>query len=235
MRILLTVLIAAFSVPAQAAVAERAVDTRRDVSDRLEEGLRAELQRKFPGARVELSSLPRFMRGKLPSQISKVTVLSTTPQGEAYFTVDSDSPAVAQGSVFFTAMVTARVAVRRIFPNEALKPEDFAQQEINVASGGNFEFRGVVLSAEQAVNRLETRQSILEGQVLLSTAVQRTPDIRRGDSLQVRVVSGDLRLTTNGQALEPGYLNQAIKITAGKKKNELQGRLVKPGLVEVNL
>ncbi len=215
--------------------AEAAVDNRKDVSDYLEEGLRQELQKKFPAARVELSSLPRFMRGRLPSEVRRVTVLSTTAQGEAYFTVDSETPAVAQGAVMFSAMMSARVAVRRIFPGESLKAEDFATQEINVASGANFELRGVVLSQEQPLAKLETRQTILEGQVLLSSAVQRMPDIRRGDSIQVRVVSGDLRLMTTGQALEPGYLNQSLKITAGKKKNELQGKLLGGGVVEVKL
>jgi flagella basal body P-ring formation protein FlgA len=82
---------------------------------------------------------------------------------------------------------------------------------------------------------LESRQTILQGQFITSSAVQRIPDIRRGDSVRIRMISGGLAVSTQGTAEEPGYINGKMRVMANKSKREFVGELSADGVVEVKL
>jgi flagella basal body P-ring formation protein FlgA len=108
-------------------------------------------------------------------------------------------------------------------------------QEVNVASGLAHEYRGILLSSAEDLSRLEARQTLLEGGVVTATAVRRIPDLRRGDAVRIEVISGDVHLSAPALALEPGVINQKIKVQTLKTKRELVGLLRSGGTVEVRL
>lgn len=188
----------------------------------------------YPGARIELLS-PPSIEGGAAAGAPSVSYVSESAPGTIRFTVSYDSGESRQGSVAFAAFMPARVAVRRVFPGERLTAEAFRVQDVNVSTGLAREYRGILLPVATDVATLEARQSVIEGQPLTLSAVQRVPDIRRGDAVRIRLVSGDVTLMTSGTASEPAYLEQSIRVTTLKTKKDLVGRLRSDKTVEVSL
>jgi flagella basal body P-ring formation protein FlgA len=193
--------------------------------------IRTELGHQYPGARIDVTGPIKLVHGTLSSPISKVIWTSEPVRGEAHLKVNE----AAEISAVYAAFVPARVSKRRISPGEKLSADMFIFQDINVTNGMNFEMKGVILPQEEDVSRLETRQTILDGQYLTSVAVEKVPDIRKGDSVRIHIVSGELNLSASGIAMEPGYEKGPIKVIVSRSKHELSGTLEAGGVVEVNL
>jgi flagella basal body P-ring formation protein FlgA len=231
------------------------------VSDSLRGKIRLEIGKRFPGARIELSSPiqwtqavdnPNAARDQNNpasdphAEIVSINLGDENGRGEIPFSVQTRSPTNSQegletslhtdwGHVSYRAFITARVAVNRILPGQAIDPTQFVPQEIDVASGFNHEIRGLILPAAAEITRLEARQTILEGQPLLTSKVEQMPDVRRGDPVRIELVSGSLVLTTQGTASEPGFLNGQVHVMSQKTKRELVGTLLSDNVVEVRL
>ncbi len=200
--------------------------------------VREALQKKFSGARVEVLGAVRWQRGQAPETVDSVTLVSENSRGESSFTAKGhtgNAVRTAEGVLSYSSWSPVRIAKRRILPGEKLTEEFFSSQELNLALGNGYEYRGVVLPAETDLSRLETRQTIIEGQFLISSAVQKIPDIRRGDAVRVQLISGGLTLSTLGTAEEPGLIDQNVRVMTTSTKRSLAGRLRAGGIVEVNL
>ncbi len=213
---------------------EKLDDRRIDVEERLVAAVKKDLQRKYPQARVEVSRVSRWLRGALPMDFERIQLSGETGRGEVQFEVYSQGVS-STGLASYSAWMPVRLAVRRLQSGERLKAEDFVTQDVSLSSGQGYELRNVLLESDMAVQGLETRQLIQEGQMLLSTSVQRTPDVRRGEAVQIKLHSGDLILTTSGTALEPGFRSERVRVLSTKTKRELSGELKAGGVVEVKL
>jgi flagella basal body P-ring formation protein FlgA len=209
---------------------------RADNSDAVSALLQAQLAKAYPEAKVEITSTLHLTRGKSIPENPTVHVLNETARGEVVFSLTGESAAeYAEGYATFSAWTEARVAIRRIHPGETLTPDLFVSQNVNVAQGMAREYRGVILEKGESVSGLQSRQTILEGQLLTSSAVERTPDLRRGDTVQIHLINGAFELSTLGVAEEPAYLGGNVRVMASKTKRELVGLLRKDGVVEVKL
>ena len=199
--------------------------------------LQAQLQLKYPEGRVEMTDVLHFSRGTGSAVHPQIRILTETARGEVQFAVLGETPEeYSEGWTSFAAWADGQVAVRRIHPGEALTADLFRKMKINVALGAARESRGILFGTAQGeIKGLQSRQTILEGQLLTTSAVEKTPDIRRGDVIQVHLHTGVLELSTAGVAEEPGYLNRTVRVTASKTKRELVGLLRPDGIVEVNL
>lgn len=218
-----------------AAALPRANSGADDAVDLLRSELKRLLSERFSQARVELTGSIRWIRGGMPAQSGTLSLQGESPRGESQFEVRDAQGGSSIGVVPFAAWTTARVALRRIAAGEKLSSDQFLVQEVNIATGQAGEARNTLVTEEADVEGLESRQTILEGSLLTSHQVQRTPDVRRGDTVQVRVVSGDLILSTRGIAQESGFKNAKIKVISGKTKKEFVGELRSDGQVEVKL
>jgi flagella basal body P-ring formation protein FlgA len=199
--------------------------------ENLKEQIRIELSHQYPGARIDLTGPIKLVHGTLAAPIRSVTWTGEPIRGEAHLSVNGS----ADVSAVYIAYVPARVSKVRISPNQKLLPEMFALQDVNVTTGMAYEMRGLILSQQEDVTRLETRQTIMEGQFLMSSAVEKIPDIRKGDSVRIHIISGDLNLSASGFAAEPGYEKNPIKVIVSRSKRELTGELEADGVVEVKL
>jgi flagella basal body P-ring formation protein FlgA len=65
--------------------------------------------------------------------------------------------------------------------------------------------------------------------------VRRIPDVKKGEWVQIQLISGDVTLSTRGQAEEAGYLNQKLRVTSFGTKRLMEGELKSGGIVEVRL
>lgn len=193
-----------------------------------------ELTRRYPQARVELSGDLVAVRGAIPEQADRVSLLSENGRGEATFAVVTEQ-GTSEVRVSFHAWMGIRVANRRIVAGEALAENAFTQKEVDLSQGQPFAYRGVIVPSAESLERLESRQTLMEGQFLVQNAVQRIPDVKRGDWVKVELRAGDLKLSTTANAAEPGFTRSLIKVVTTKSKRELAGTLRADGVVEVKL
>jgi flagella basal body P-ring formation protein FlgA len=200
---------------------------------------REQLEQAYPGARIAVAigevSCPG---GEAPRNAAKATLALDSGRGYARFALQGagiQAQSVTECWVRFSALMPAWVAKRRILPGEKLSQDSFERKEIDVAQGMAREMRGLLLTTDLTQVALESRQTILEGQPALSNAVQQTPDIRRGDALRIRMLSGGVILSTAGTAEEPAYLQSPVRVITQKSKRQLVGKLVESGVVEVRL
>jgi flagella basal body P-ring formation protein FlgA len=212
-----------------------AEETRPSGSDPLLGALQSKLEKRFSGARIEMVGAVQWTHGKEPSEIKSIQVLSENARGEVQFEVQGEDYTVSYGWASFRAWIPAYFANRRVMPGEKIAADTFRVQELNVVSPQAFDFRGSILDKDSDLTKMEARQTILEGQFLISSAVQRIPDVRRGDSVQIRMFSGTLNITTASLAEEPAYVDNRVKVLTSKTKRELVGQLRKDGVVEVRL
>lgn len=207
-----------------------------EMADDVQSALVRALSPRMSGARIEITSPVRWTRGGAPEEEGTVSILNTTARGEAQFVIRAKSGmTTGEGWVNYRAFVPARIAVRKLLPGEKLRADSVTVQEVDIASGAAYDYRGVILPVEGALDHFETRQTFLEGQLLTSSGIQKVPDIRRGDPVRIRILSGGIAVSTVGSAEEPAYLNGRIRVTSVKSKREFVGVLESSGVVEVKL
>ncbi len=199
--------------------------------------LKGLISKNFNGAAIEFSGPIRWIRGGgTIDPSSQMTYLGSDSKGNGHFSIlETDTGLSAEGWIPFSAWINAKIAKKRIRPGEILSNEMFSIERINVSSGMPYEYRGMILSGSLDVNGLESIQTIVEGNFLISSSVQKIPDVRRGDSIRIQLIAKGLTLTTQGVAEEAAYLNHSLRVMAGKAKKELQGKLLPGGVVEVHL
>lgn len=204
--------------------------------DSLQTALVQEIEKNYSGARIQLNSDVRWVRGGKSWEGEALKFIGEDGRGNAHFSLQNSAGYfVAEGWVAFSAWVEARTAQRRVHPGDLLIPSGFSTRQVDVASGQSHDYRGVILPAAADLAGLEAIQTILEGQLLVSSAVRRVPDVRRGDAIRVLLKSNDLALSLPGIAQEPSYLNRQVKVMTVRTKRELMGQLMPNGVVEVKL
>ncbi len=198
------------------------------------EKVRQELQKKFFGAAITLSDFTEgFQKG---DQI--IQVQETLP-GRVVVSIEGSDNIRRQVSADFQAVVSTWTAKRRVSPGEVLKDEFFQLSETDVSKGPSRDLRGLLVDSSSAgqnqIKGLESRQTILEGTPLTLNAVQKIPNLRRGENVNIRIQSGGVQLTTQGTADESAYLDAVVHVTTSKTKRALVGKLKDNSTVEVGL
>lgn len=204
------------------------------------DSIRQKLEARYPEASIELSHQVKWIRGAFAEsdllEDLPVTLLGESAQGGVAFEVWSkDKVLRAEGSLQFSAWLEGRKAVRRIQVGEHLSDDLFRVARVDIAQGAAYEIKHSLAAAVQSVEGLEAKQSIAEGGWLLTHAADRIPDVRKGDRIPIRLLSGELMLTTTGIAQESGVRKQRIKVLSSKGKREFTGELSADGSVEVHL
>ena len=193
------------------------------------------LAKSYGGARIEILPVLQWYKGIFRPGLKSLSLLNDDGRGNIQFSIINTDDSRAEGWAEFRAWIATPIAVRRLRTGDTLRDENFSVQEVNAAVGQAHEYRGVIFRAGQSLDRLEAMQTILEGQFLTTSAIHQIPDVRRGDSLRIRLVAGDLELSTTGISEESGYINQPIRARASHTKKELAGILRPDGQLEVKL
>ena len=200
------------------------------------------LEERIPGAEIRLPSLDKLAAQPAItafSEIRSARIVEDRPNGSVLVELSgTDGESAGKTEMIQTpyqAWKKVPMAVRRIYPNTRLKSEDFKTVEINIASGSAREYRGVMMPAETEFNGLQSRQTILENQYVVSTAVQKQPDLRKGDTVKLLLTSGGLELATQATAEEPASVGDRIRVLTVKGKREMVGKVNEDRNVEVSL
>jgi len=196
------------------------------------------LSEKIPNAEIKIPSLESLV--KTPeilaiSSLSNVRLLEDRPTGIALFELISTDGVSTKIQTPYQAWIKVPVAARRIYPNTKLKKDDFRIETINAAIGSAHDYRGAILYSDANLDQMESRQSILEGQFVQINAVQRQPDLRKGELVKLELSSGDLILTTSGTIQENASIGERVHVLTSKTKRELIGKILEDRSVEVVL
>jgi flagella basal body P-ring formation protein FlgA len=121
---------------------------------------------------------------------------------------------------------TVVVSTRRLQRHEALSPDDLRleRREVTYLPDGYFTDPDLLL-----VQR--TRRVISTGTVLIASAVEVIPLIKRGSGVSVSVIIGSVIVTSRAKALEDGGLGETIKIQDIGTRKRLSGVVAGQGLV----
>jgi flagella basal body P-ring formation protein FlgA len=199
------------------------------------------LENKITKAEIQIPSLEKIEKSAAIADfdsIKTVRLIEEKSNGIATLEVvgligDKESSQVIQTP--FEAWINVPVATHRIYPNTKLKEEDFKVQPVNVASGPAREYRGVMISSDTNFDRMESAQSILEGQYVVASAVRKQPDVRKGDMVKLELISGELTLVTQAQVQEPASVGERVRVLTTKTKKEIVGKVKEDHSVEVEL
>ena len=213
-----------------------------ELSDRLSTLVKKSLEEKIPTAEIKIPSLEKMVQSVAFSvfdQLSSVRLIEEKENGLALFEVKGFDQAKNEITKTiqtpFEAWVKVPVATHRIYPNTKLKNEDFKIENLNVATGPSKPYRSAMVPADTNFNATESKQSILAGQFVVTNAIHKQPDLRRGDSIKLELISGDLSLTTQGIAQEPASTGDRIRVITVKTKKEIMGVVRPDHSVEVSL
>jgi flagella basal body P-ring formation protein FlgA len=122
------------------------------------------------------------------------------------------------------------VAARQIKRAEIISADDLALEERDITMLPHQYYEDVRLVANT-----EAKTTIPKNSTIFEWMVKEIPLVKRGDEVAIFVSSPDLLVKTKGVALEDGYRGQEIKVKRENSKKTLEGVLVAPGEVEVNL
>lgn len=196
------------------------------------------LKEKIPNAEIRIPNLGKLVKAPEVAAIdalSSVRLTEDRPSGVAVFELFSTDGTSTKVQTPYQALARVPVAARRIYPNTRLKKEDFRIDTINLATGHARDYRGAIIADESRLERMETRQTILEGQFVVSNAVQKLPDVRKGEMVKLELVSGDLSLTTSAIVQENASVGDSVHVLTAKSKREIVGKVRADRSIEVNL
>ncbi len=196
------------------------------------------LSEKIPYAEIRVPNLEKLVKSPQISSISElssVRLIEDRPSGVALFELVSTDGSNVRIQTPYQAMVKTPVAVRRIYPNTKLKKDDFRIETLNVATGLPRDYRGAIIYDPSKLEQMETKQSILEGQFIVVNAVQKQPDVRKGEMVKLELSSGDLTLTTAAVVQESASVGDRVHVITTKSKKEVVGKVREDHSVEVIL
>lgn len=191
-----------------------------------------------PGAVVEIVDFSRFPvpSGKLDFPLGTLTTPSPLNTGK---------PVLWRGTLTYdtrsTLSVWARVRIRvtqqRIVAAEDLKPgREIVAAQVRLVAVEDFPSKDPGLASINAALGQVPRRWIRAGEVLRPNLLAKTPDVKRGDRVQVQVESGSARIIvqalaeSNGVAGEPVVVKNLINGNRFRAKVQAKGKV----LVSVN-
>lgn len=203
--------------------------------------LHQKLQLRFPGAEIEVQSEVDWIRGSMEREMQNdlhVTLLGESPRGEAFFEVQSlDRVRKAEGKIKFHAWADVWVAQRTFAQGQPLTASGFQLQRLDLAQGKPYELRNsLYFGSEETLEKTQARQTVHTGGYLLASSIEATPDVRKGDRVNLKISSDGVVLSVPAVVLESGTDRQRIRVVSSKSKREFSGEFrLKSNSVEVAL
>jgi flagella basal body P-ring formation protein FlgA len=77
------------------------------------------------------------------------------------------------------------------------------------------------------------KQLIRTGEIIKSARIERTKLVKRGESVQIKILSGGIEFTGFGVSLGNGASGETVMVLLGKDKKKLSGKVLGQSLVEV--
>lgn len=204
----------------------------------LKEKILSLIGEKIPKAEIRISNLDSLLKTaelKNLEDISSVRFAEDRENGVGVFEIVSTQGDQVKVQIPYEAWIQVPVAARKIYPNNRLKQEDFRMEAVNLSKGIARNYRGSIILDLTKLVQMETRQTILEGQFVPETAVRKTPDVRKGETVKLEIHSGEMSLFTSAVTLDVAVFGDVIHVITYRTKREMSGILRSDRTVEVRL
>ena len=192
----------------------------------LEEGTRVEVNTRWQGDLV--------LAGEGTPQIRVRRASSRPLRGPTVLRVGID----ADGRTLRTMSVTADirhlrpvlVASHMLRRGEALTEDmiEVAERDITMLRHGYFTEAGLLAD-------MQTRRSLVEGNVLTRNHVEAIPVIRRGDEVELVARTNQLAVSVLGQAMQDGGVGERIRVKNSDSGKVLYGQILNASTIRVGL
>jgi len=192
-----------------------------------------EVRKNFPKGRIEFRNLRGLSEAEL-QETQKIRLVRDNRKGHLTFRGELKDRTVTfytQFSVYRTTPV-ARV---RVSPQQPLQGEQFNLQEVEVTTGMARQMKDLMFESIENLRGKESTQTILPGHYPLQSGVRKIPDIRRGEVVNLRMISGGLILSVPATASQDGHVSDVIKVMTQRTKKVLSGKITPQKMVEVTL
>jgi flagella basal body P-ring formation protein FlgA len=134
-----------------------------------------------------------------------------------------------------SSKIYAWIVKKRIYTGDILNDNLVEISPVDISIGILRDIKDILLSHKIQLKKFEATQTIVEGQYLTNLSVRKIPDIHRGDSVRIKLISGAIILQAAGISDEIGYVDRKMKVKILRSKRELVGVLRPDGVVEVVL
>ena len=123
------------------------------------------------------------------------------------------------------------VANREIPPNSILKDDDLITISREVE-----DINQIFSEIYDAVGKLSNRR-IAKGEIIQKRDLQQPKVIKRGQNVSIEVISGNVRIYTNGTAIQDGSIGDVIRVRRDNEdhKSTIEGTVVGENLVQIIL
>lgn len=196
----------------------------------LEENLEAEDFEVSPGRRmpsIKLSDVPYEI------EVSRVTPRAVGPTRYNVKVVQEDSTEQKFPiDVFVTRYETLPSARRPIARGTLITEGDVEQARLDVSRMSSRELDRLVKSTEGILGK-EARVDIPAGRPIADNMLDLPKVVESGDRVTLVAVSGQVRISAPGVAQQDGVENATIRVLNLSNQKRLYGRVVGPGLVQL--
>ncbi len=122
------------------------------------------------------------------------------------------------------------VAARKLTRGERIEIDKISTKYIKVSQ----DYKNLIKKPDSAIG-LITKQIVNEGELLKRSVLREPTDIPRGDKVTVKLVSGDLVVTTEGEVKEDGFIGKKVKVFCATTGKLVYGIVQSPQLVMIQL
>jgi flagella basal body P-ring formation protein FlgA len=131
--------------------------------------------------------------------------------------------------LWFTVEANRSVAVADadMPAGESLRPEKFSSRVVDVT-----QLAADPVLPESIAPTMRLRQPLARGALLLGSHVEARPHVTRHQSVEIKVVSGPIRIETTGVALTDGRIGELVRVrNPASKEPPFSARVVDDGVV----
>lgn len=196
-----------------------------------QELLRTAVAAQLPkNVRIEVEKF--YTREKVPDTASIVGISPEPPLGAVSFTFLWNEKGVAHqafGHAVVKAFAKVAVAKYAIRPGESFTSENISFEERELSAYRNSGY----YDNWDRLSQMHCNGFVAGGSVVGYSQAQLPFDVTQGESVDLIVESGALRITAKVRALENGRVNRWIRIENPSSRKILQARVIAPGVVKL--
>jgi len=205
-------------------------------SQRLEQSAVNFLQKQFPG-KATPSFLMKFPDVSFQSSNVKAKFEYTENLASSIQKLDilffENNELIREIEIPFKIKLQREVVVakRDIPPNSIIKDDDLITINREIE-----DINQIISELSQAIGKLSIRR-ITRGEIIQKRDLQQPKVIKRGQTVNIEVISGSVRIYSSGTAIQDGSIGEIIRVRRENEntKSTIEGTVVSENLVQIIL
>lgn len=190
------------------------------------DALTSKLKERF-GDKIEVE----YLSDLSSYEIKSARLIEERSQGRFDFFINGEQKINIEANIY----VGAYFPKNKIKPREQLSEDMFEVKRLNIVREKGHQFRAVILSIDEPLSEYQSKQTLLPGDFLTINSIQKTPVVKVGERVQMRLWSGGVMLNAPIVIQQAGFIGDTIQVEVLSTKKQLQGKLIDAQTVEVHL